>query len=220
MVSAVRRLVLFDLDNTLVDRALGLRLWAEDFCVRRGLDLGEVEWLVEADGDGLVPKEIFFAEVRDRFGLSKSVQELWAEYRIGHPVLVPAFPGVLDGLVQLRSQGWKVGLVSNGFADVQSSTIACSGLADHVDGWALSGPENVRKPDPRLFEIAAERCGSSLTAGGWMVGDSAAADVGGGKAAGLRTVWVDRGQAWPDDVPPPDRVVASAVEAIEFLLAE
>jgi FMN phosphatase YigB (HAD superfamily) len=116
--------------------------------------------------------------------------------------------------------GWKVGLVSNGFSDVQSSTIACSGLADHVDGWAISGAEDVRKPDQRLFEIAAERCGVSLAAGGWMVGDNAAADVGGGRAAGLRTIWVDRGQAWPDDVPTPDLVVASAVEAIEFLLTE
>ncbi|MCG5217746.1 HAD hydrolase-like protein [Streptosporangium soli] len=31
---------------------------------------------------------------------------------------------------------------------------------------------------------------------GWLVGDNLVADIAGGNAAGLRTIWVDRG-TWP-----------------------
>ncbi|MER5627063.1 HAD hydrolase-like protein [Streptosporangium sp. NPDC002544] len=34
----------------------------------------------------------------------------------------------------------------------------------------------------------------ALADGGWMVGDHLVADIGGGRAAGLRTAWVDRGR--------------------------
>ncbi|MFF0306905.1 HAD family hydrolase [Streptosporangium sp. NPDC004379] len=216
----MQRLALFDLDNTLVDRAEGLRLWAVEFCETRELNAGEVEWIVEADGDGLVTKETFFSQLRERFSLSDSVVELWAQYRRRHPTLIPAGPSTLVALVRLRRAGWKVGLVTNGLADVQLTTITSSGVAEHVDGWAISGAEDVRKPDRKLFEIAAERCGMTLAAGGWMIGDSAAADIGGGQAAGLRTIWIDRGRQWLDEINKPDYVVADAAEAIAVLLAQ
>jgi FMN phosphatase YigB (HAD superfamily) len=85
-----------------------------------------------------------------------------------------------------------IGVVTNGLADVQLTTIVGSGIAGLVDGWAISGAERVRKPDVWLFAIAASRCGMFLAGGGWMVGDGLEADVGGGRAAGLRTIWVDR----------------------------
>ncbi|MEV7969644.1 HAD hydrolase-like protein [Sphaerisporangium sp. NPDC088356] len=36
----------------------------------------------------------------------------------------------------------------------------------------------------------------TLDGGGWMIGDNLVADVTGGRAAGLRAIWVDRG-TWP-----------------------
>jgi FMN phosphatase YigB (HAD superfamily) len=216
----VQRLALFDLDNTLVDRAAGFRFWALEFCEAHGLEPSEVQWMIEADGDGLVPKEAFFAQVRDRFLLDDPVAALWAQYRERHPVLIPACPGVLSGLTQLRQTGWKVGLVTNGFADMQSSTITNGGIAQNVDGWAISEAEGVRKPERRLFEIATERCGTTLTAGGWMIGDSVSADIGGGQAAGLRTIWINRGRLWPDALSKPDHMVPDAAEAITVLLMQ
>ncbi|MEV0200805.1 HAD-IA family hydrolase [Nonomuraea sp. NPDC050691] len=215
----MQRLALFDLDNTIVDRAAGFRLWAQEFCARHELSPREVDWMVEADGDGLTPKETFFARVRERFMLADSVTTLWAAYRERHPALIPACNGALIGLARLRQAGWKVGLITNGFAATQTSTIILSGVVQYVDGWAISGAEGVRKPERRLFEIAAERCGATLAGGGWMIGDSAAADVGGGKTAGLRTVWIDRGRSWPHDMSEPDHVVADAAEAVAVLLA-
>ncbi|MCG5215466.1 HAD family hydrolase [Streptosporangium sp. KLBMP 9127] len=214
----MQRLALFDLDNTLVDRAEGLRRWAEEFVAERRLDIGDVEWMIEADGDGFVPKEAFFTRVRERFELQDSVEDLWARYRSRHPRLIPPFPGALDGLGRLRDAGWRTGVVTNGFADVQMSTLVCSGVGDVVDGWAISGAERVRKPDARLFAIAARRCGMTLSDGGWMIGDSASADIGGGQIIGLRTVWIDRGRPWPGELQQPDHIISEVTDAIELLL--
>jgi FMN phosphatase YigB (HAD superfamily) len=213
-------LALFDLDGTLVDRAAGLRAWADEFCGAHGLDPIEADWIVEADGDGRVPKEQFFARIRDRYGLAASIDELFGQYRDRQPALVPVHDGVFDGLARLRAAGWRIGVVTNGYGDVQTNTLTSSGLAAHVDGWAISGAEDVWKPDVRLFEIAATRAGASLADGGWMTGDSARGDIAGGRAAGLRTVWVHRDRPWPADLDQPDHRVSAAAEAVPLILAD
>jgi len=50
-----------------------------------------------------------------------------------------------------------------------------------------------------------------------MVGDSAANDIGGGRAMGFRTVWVHRGRSWELDEFAPDHVVADVPGAVEVL---
>ncbi|MGW4486818.1 HAD family hydrolase [Amycolatopsis sp. NPDC004368] len=211
------RLVLFDLDNTLVDRAEGFRRWSWEFCAEHRLTPDDAGWLTSADDDGLAPRDVFFQAVRDRFGLRESGAELLESYRRRHPALIPAAPGVLAGLPRLRAAGWRIGVVTNGDAEQQLATLVCTGVAGLVDGWAISGHEGVGKPDRRLFEIAADRCEAPLR-DGWMVGDGAATDIAGGRAAGLHTVWVERGRAWAGEGKAPDHVVADAAGAIELLL--
>lgn len=94
-----------------------------------------------------------------------------------------------------------------------------SQLSDLVDGWAVSGAEGIKKPAAELFAIAARRCRSDLAFGGWMIGDSAKADICGGKSAGLNTIWIDRDREWPSG-PAPDRVAHNAAAAIDSLLAD
>ncbi|GAA2285168.1 HAD family hydrolase [Nonomuraea roseoviolacea subsp. roseoviolacea] len=214
----MQRLVLFDLDNTLVDRLDAFRRWVGEFAERRGLDDGAAEWMVRLDGDGSLPMDVFFARVRERFSLAEPVEELWAAYRAGMPRLVVCREPVLRALEGLRDAGWRIGIVTNGMEDNQLGKIRRSGLAERVDGWAISGAEGVRKPDPRLFEIAAERCGAGLGVGGgerWVVGDDPVNDVEGGRTAGLRVVWIDRGvQAWPPGLAAPGHVVADVEGAV------
>lgn len=80
----------------------------------------------------------------------------------------------------------------------------------------MLGAEGVRKPDRRLFEIAAARCGVSAVDGGWMVGDSLVKDIGGGRAAGLRTVWVNAGGVISGGMHA-DHVVRHVTEAMALL---
>lgn len=172
-----------------------------------------------ADADGSVPMEAFFGRVREHFGLPEPAGELWRAYRARLPHLVRCRPEVLAGLDRLRAAGWRVGIVTNGAADNQTGKIRHSGLATRVHGWAISEAEGVRKPDTRLFEIGAARCGAPLSGGGWMVGDDAVKDIAGGRAAGLRTVWIDRRGEQPLQEPATDadRTVRDVTAAIDFL---
>jgi putative hydrolase of the HAD superfamily len=209
-----RPLVLFDLDNTLIDRLAAFERWAAEFAAERGLGTGAVSWLVAADADGSVPMDAFFGLVREHFGLAEPAGELWRAYRARLPHLVMCRPEVLRGLDRLRAAGWAVGIVTNGMTDNQTGKIRRTGLAERVDGWAISDAEGVRKPDVRLFEIGARRCGTSLAGGGWMVGDDPDKDVAGGRNAGLRTIWIDRG---PVTAGGADHVVTDVVAAMELL---
>ncbi|MFI6457984.1 HAD family hydrolase [Streptosporangium amethystogenes] len=215
----MQRLALFDLDNTLVNLDEAFQVWVKEFAEEHDLKCEAANWLLSLDRAGYPHREVFFTKVRNRFTLSESVDELWRRYRQRMPYLVHCRPEVMDGLSRLRALGWKVAIVTNGTADNQLGKIQRTGLAEAVDAYALSGLEGIRKPDIGLFEIAAKRCGAILADGGWMVGDHLVADIGGGRTAGLRTIWVDRG-TWPYHDHGADHVVVDVLQALEILHAE
>lgn len=217
---SMQRLVLFDLDNTLVDRQLAFVAWAREFAAERELGEEAPQWLIAADARGAGPRDQFFCAVQKHFELAEPADDLWGEYRSRMPELVQCHPEVLRGLSRMRASGWRVGIVSNGMADNQLAKINRTGLGEHVDACCVSGEIGIRKPDIRIFQLAAERCGSDLTGGGWMVGDNPGHDIAGGRAAGLRTVWIAGQQAWPSCESEADHTVADAAAAISFLLAE
>ncbi|MER6177798.1 HAD family hydrolase [Streptosporangium sp. NPDC001681] len=214
----MQRLALFDLDNTLVNLDEAFQVWAEEFAGEHALGHEAADWLLFLDRSGYPHREVFFSKIRDRFTLPESVDELWSRYRQRMPYLVHCRPEVMNGLSRLRASGWKVAIVTNGTADNQLGKIQRTGLAEAVDAYALSGVEGIRKPDIGLFEVAAKRCGAVLADGGWMVGDHLVADIGGGRAAGLHTIWVDRG-TWPDHDHDADHVVTDVLQALEILHA-
>lgn len=212
----MQRLSLFDLDNTLVDLDTAFRAWAREFTDAHALGPEAVAWLLAVDRDGVPHREVFFTMVRERFALPEPVDELWRGYRERMPHLVNCRREVLEGLAALRASGWPVAIVANGMADNQLGKIRNTGLADVVDAWALAGAEGIRKPDTRLFEIAAQRCRTSVTRGGWMIGDNPIADIAGGRAAGLRTIWIDRGTR-PQPHHGADHVVSDVTHALGML---
>jgi putative hydrolase of the HAD superfamily len=195
-------LAIFDLDNTLIDRAAAFRRWAESFVV--GLELGpdEVEWLERADGDGYTPRERLLAAVFERYGVRVPV----AVFRAELVERVEVDPAVPHGLEKMRAEGWKVAVATNGTTAQQWAKLRRTGLDRYVDAVAVSEEVGAAKPDRRMFVAAAERCGERLEPAAWMVGDCPTRDVGGGRAAGLRTVWLHRGRRWEHGDPGPDAV--------------
>lgn len=159
-----------------------------------------------------------FEAIRTRYRLTASVEELWRAYCGSIAATVSCPSDLLGGLDELRAVGWRVGVATNGAADIQWAKLRATGVADRVDGVFVSEEADARKPDIRHFALAAARCGAVLAEGGWMVGDSPVNDIGGGHAAGLRTIWVDNGRSWDPQVPVPDHTVANVSGAIDHLL--
>lgn len=61
------RLLLVDLDNTLVDRALSFNHWAAGFVRDLGGSAADTAWLIEADDDGYQARESLAAAINARF---------------------------------------------------------------------------------------------------------------------------------------------------------
>ena len=205
-------LACFDLDNTLIDRDSAFLAWARWWVDRAGVGSDAVQWLVAHDNGGFTPREELFARFRDVYGTTISVDE----YDREHPSFTSVEPDVLDGLTSLRTAGWRVAVVTNGGVVQQSRKLEHTGIADAVDYCCISEAAGVRKPDARIFAIAAEGAGASLT-GGWMVGDHPAYDIAGGINAGLRTIRI--GSHHPVDEPVADHHFDSVLKAFPVILA-
>ncbi|MFF3653913.1 HAD family hydrolase [Streptomyces olivochromogenes] len=206
-------LALFDLDNTLIDRSAGLEHWTRGFLHSRSLPQEAEAVVGDRLRDRARPED--FVALGVTVGLSDDPGDLWHEYVDGVARSVRCFPGAREGLEALRGAGWTIGIATNGAGDIQRAKLAATGLAPLFDGICVSCEVGARKPERRLFEAAATECGASLSAGGWMVGDSPETDIDGARAAGLRTLWVANGREWANGLREPDVMVSGIVEAIE-----
>ncbi|WP_326793976.1 HAD hydrolase-like protein (plasmid) [Streptomyces sp. NBC_00841] len=211
------RFALFDLDGTLVDRQTAVSDAVAALCRAHDFDAATEQRLRTDLIDRANPSD--FARLHDAFGLAVPADQLWREYVDLMAAAATCRPEVLEGLAHLRAAAWTIGIVTNGAGDIQRAKLAASGLADLVDGVAVSGDLEIRKPDLRLYELAASRCGRSLADGGWMTGDNPAGDIGGGHQAGLRTIWL-RGRPWPDALKTAHHTVDDVTAAITILLNE
>ncbi|MFD8957548.1 HAD family hydrolase [Streptomyces anulatus] len=213
----MHRLALFDLDGTLADRQAALSDALTCLCRSRALSPDAERWLRIELADRATVND--FARLRNAFTLKASAADLWEEYVDLMSSAVTIRPEVIEGLVRLRGAAWTIGIITNGAGDIQRAKLAATGLDALVDGLAVSGDLEVRKPDLRLFQLAAAHCGANLADGGWMVGDNPTGDIGGGHRAGLRTIWL-RGRPWPDGLPAAHHVVDDVTDAITILLNE
>jgi len=211
-------LLLVDLDNTLIDRAGAVDRWAQEFAAAHDRDPGDAAWLVAADRDGLEPRERFAEMIAERFGLDAQDEgAILTELRGGLVRQLVADDAVILALRRARAAGWAPFVVTNGTVAQQERKLQRTGLDREVAGWVVSEGAGLRKPDPAIFRFAAAQAGQSLDRA-WMIGDSAEADIGGARSAGLPGVWLHRGRPWPVSAFEPDRVADSFPHAVDIVL--
>ena len=114
-------------------------------------------------------------------------------------------PGAIE-LIDAIKNRWpdiRIGVLSNGFADVQHRKIRNAGLQDKIDLTVLSDDIDVNKPDRRLFEHAARMAASEQPDSNLLIGDNPTTDIAGALCAGWHAVWFDRNGDAPAPAPPP-----------------
>lgn len=211
------RYAFFDLDNTLVDQNRALQEWAEHFVADRRIDPAAVDYLAVKSSTATTWTE--YAEgFKRHFQLPDSVEQLVRDVTETYPSYFMLEDAVANGLRQLRTEGWLLAIITNGATAMQNAKIDHVGLRHLVDGVFVSETEGVRKPDRAIFQRAADHLGVELNRRtGWMVGDSLDADIAGGIAAGLRTIWLPGGRELRVADPQPDNLCNSVADAIKLL---
>lgn len=124
---------------------------------------------------------------------------------------VELFADVQPGLERLRSR-FALATLSNGNADLERIGLA------HAFRLSLNARQiGAAKPARQCFERLAQ--GLNVAPGAlWYVGDDPYLDVEAARAAGLGTVWVNRGGAsWPAGLAPADLTVADLTELAQAL---
>ncbi|HBF41687.1 MAG TPA: hypothetical protein DDW19_07980 [Anaerolineaceae bacterium] len=95
-------------------------------------------------------------------------------------------------LQELLRRGYRLGMVTNAADAVDVGKIVDNHrLRIYFDDIIISADFGIRKPDPRIFEIALKRLGAD-PASAVMVGDNLSADILGAHRAGMRGIWITR----------------------------
>jgi putative hydrolase of the HAD superfamily len=192
------QLVLFDLDNTICDYA-GARLartrYAFEPCFA---DTAEFERAVAEAVASAVHGSEHFPEVLAAHGITdpaaaQAAHRRYIEDRFRGLELYGDSLAVVAEIARTR----KVGMITNGPADIQRAKLELLKLVDVFPAAVVSGEVGVWKPERAIFDLALQRAGVAAR-DAIYVGDSPEHDVPGAHAAGLGAVWINRaGIAWP-----------------------
>ena len=186
--------VLFDLDGTLHDRALGLYNFARDQFSRIGRHPRDsdqyTERFLELDACGRVWKDEVYSQLIQEFQLHslQSPAELVQDYLSRYPDFAIPMPGTHNTLLQIRELGLKIGIITNGRTDLQYAVIDSLAITSLVDVVVVSEQVGLRKPDRQIFDFALGRLGVT-SHNVIMVGDDPVADIGGAHNAGIRSIF-------------------------------
>jgi phosphoglycolate phosphatase len=211
------RLVVFDLDGTLIDSSQDLAA-AVNRALRRAapeappLPEDVVRSFIGSGARVLITRSVAEA------GLTRPVDEVLSlfleEYGRGLLDATRLYPGVEDALDRLRDRSLAV--LTNKPGDMSRAILEGLGVAHRFFRIYGAGDVEARKPDPGGLRKITEEAGVGPEAA-VMVGDSGI-DVKTGKAAGALTAGVTYGfdaGSFGDD--PPDILVSSLTELADRL---
>jgi putative hydrolase of the HAD superfamily len=189
------RAVLFDLDETLIDRTETMRRFLlgqhRRFTnLHSCTDNEYAEACLGHQQNGYADKLTAFKSACFDLGFSSDrvANEVFEDFknRYGNePVL---FQGV-DDILGVLSKKYLVGLVSNGRTKGQTAKIDASGIAKYFSSICISESVGCKKPDHAIF-LACLRELSVSPSEAVFVGDNPQVDIEPAKSLGMRAVWV------------------------------
>lgn len=176
------RALLFDLDNTLIDRDRAL----EQALSSELSDPDVTESLLMLDDRGNGDRQIFLSAWTQAAGTLKSMRDL----SVAICQYLQPDHTLLRSLRVIKQQV-PIGIITNGSVENQSAKMNSAGLDtvfedDHT--W-ISGRYPFAKPDKRIFELACNGLGVA-TAGALYIGDNPVNDISGARQAGLDALLV------------------------------
>ncbi|WP_058835131.1 pyrimidine 5'-nucleotidase [Luteimonas abyssi] len=202
--------VLFDADDTLFhfDAPLGLRTTF----ARHGIDFGEAEYAayqainrplwVDYQHGRITATELKRRRFHDwaaRIGIHPD--ELNAHFLASMVAACPPLDGVPALLDALRGRA-RLGIITNGFVDLQEARLQHTGLRDRFDVLVISEQVGKAKPHPDIFKHALREMGEPAPARVLMVGDNPHSDIAGAHAMGFDTCWYN-----PAALPRPEGII-------------
>ena len=215
--------VLFDLDNTLIDRSEAFqRLFDHWYRVLpqagRPPDRQEFVSKMALRGNGYEPIADIYRDMLDEWpicfpGLDEAVE---AHFNM-MPRVVSAHPNTEAMLKRFRAYGIPVGVVTNGDSETQRGKLRNTGIESLVACCVVSEEYGVRKPDPSIFHHALGLLGAEAEST-LFVGDNAEEDIAGAAGVNIQTAWISLGRGWEVRFSSPDHTINKVWEVDQIVL--
>lgn len=196
--------IIFDLDNTLLDRTKTFGQFATKLLQQYFNHLEETtalyDSIIDLDQDGYKDKKELFAQLIDEFPWKKrpTLQELMEFYEAEYVNSAVLMAHAHEVLSFLRAK-YKTALITNGRTLIQYGKIDHLAIRDHFDTIVVSEEVKVKKPNPLIFNLALERLELSPKQCIY-IGDHPVNDVEGAAATGMNTIWIKVNQPWREHI--------------------
>lgn len=106
--------------------------------------------------------------------------------------LLRLFPNTMPTLIDLKSKGYKLGVISNGLTIKQYEKLVRLGLHHFFDFVITSEEAGVEKPDTAIYELAMKRMGCDPE-NSVMIGNNFKDDIMGAIDAGMSAIYLTPG---------------------------
>ncbi|PTN08412.1 putative hydrolase of the HAD superfamily [Mangrovibacterium marinum] len=208
----------FDLDNTLWDFDRNAKLAMRDTVDQLKLNGQVPDFNLFYDFYEAVNKQLWdayrkqevhkkelitrrFAETLNHFEIKNvdpvAMNELYLDFMAQQTSLVE---GAMDVLNDLKSNNYKLQIITNGFRQVQLRKLENSGIAHFFDHVFISEDLKYPKPDIRVFQHAIRSC-NAKKAKSVMIGDNWETDILGARNFGIDQIFFSKDSKMPDNHP-------------------
>jgi putative hydrolase of the HAD superfamily len=214
-------------DEHLLDylHAAGISLDGDEFLAQFRLQLNS--YFVERDTE--------FIEYTTAYYLRTLLAE-WGYPDVPEKVIQPALAAMyavsqahwqpeedaLPTILALHGQGYRLGLISNAADDADVQLLVDKvGIRQHLEVILSSAAQGIRKPNPRIFELALRQLNVRAERA-IMVGDMLGADILGAHLAGMKAIWISRradtsANRAHEDTIRPDAIIETLAELPDLL---
>jgi len=189
--------VIFDLDDTLLDRTQTFSLYIEYFYEKflmNKISLYEkqkaIQYLINIDKNGYENRSLFYNKIIDKWNLEYNPKELennWIENF--HKFTVPSLK--LFEILEYLKHKYVLGIITNGLTYMQKEKIKALKIKEYFKEILISEDIGIKKPDKEIFLLCCERL-NIIPSEAVYIGDNIEIDIMGAKNAGLNGIWLNK----------------------------
>ncbi len=195
--------IIFDLDNTLIDRQKAFKeMLIRKFCSLfddKKLIESMVEDIIKWDDNGTVERIIVFKKWARKYDVTCiTPEQLDKDWSNESGTVAFLYDDVKDTLIKLKEK-YKLAILTNGNVASQRRKLNTINIYDLLDFSLVSSEYIVKKPDKQIFEYTAKQLGLN-TSECVYVGDNYNIDVLGSRNAGMTPIYVSRKNEIHNDV--------------------
>ncbi len=190
MANTEKATLLFDIDNTLIDRDAAFQHYLQNFMDRNHAAFADEDAvqvrddILALDCHGRKDRSLFCRELLQRYsGLPYTVDTLWTDHMTLPDFVQP--DKVLNDVLARLSKQYQLMIISNGSTSMQHRKLHSAGLSHFFEQVFISVEVGYEKPDLRLYSHALDYCRQAEVV---MIGDDYVNDMQPAIALQLKTI--------------------------------